>query len=39
MCVKLPLGDLNPNPYLSHSTNANTCEMANHYAKDTRWLK
>ena len=27
MCVKFPLGDLNPGPYLLCSTNTYTCRM------------
>ena len=27
MCVKLPLGDLNPNPCPPHPTNIYTCEV------------
>ena len=27
MCVKLPLRDLNPGSYLSHSTSNYTCEV------------
>ena len=27
MCVKLPLGDLNPDPYPLHSTSIYTCRV------------
>ena len=27
MCVKLPPGDLNPDPYPPHSTNIYTCRV------------
>ena len=29
MCVKLPPGDLNPDPYPPHPINTYTCEVTN----------